>query len=656
VLFGADYYPEHWPEERWEVDAGLMQKAGFNIVRLAEFAWVKMEPEPGRFDFEWLTKALRVLHSHGIKAVIGTPTATPPAWLCTSKPAIMRVDEQRRQVTFGNRQQSCINQPEYREHSKIIVDALVKAVGNDEAVYGWQIDNEFGPLCYCELCQRKFQEWLKAKYHSLEALEAAWGTIFWSQTYTDWLQIPLPWATSGAPNPSLALDFRRFFADCYAEYQQMQIDIIRKHSPKPITHNFMGLWPEVLNYQQLADQLDFVSWDNYPFGNTDPATVAASHDTMRGYKKQNFWVMEQMSGPGGWGEMAPTPKPGRIREWTFQAVGRGADAISYFRWRVCRYGTEQYWHGILNHDGTTNRRYAEIKSIREELARIEPYLEGSTVKAELAFINDYDSRFAFQYQKSNHAFSYVGLLISLYRGLYDRNVAVDILSRDWDLSNYKLVVAPSHFVLTEERARILRNYVEAGGHLVMTYRSAVKDVTGLIFNEPLPGLLQEVFGAVVAEYHSPQPDEENAIGGIEGATHGIISEAKVWLDVMDLTTAEALARYEAGFAPGSVAITRNKFGAGTAYYIGTHPSQEFCSALMEQIAIQSGIRFSIDTPAGVEASVRTGSNGELLFLVNHNDYPCSVRLPYPYEGLVGGSVVDGLLELDDYGVAVLRRV
>ena len=654
MRFGADYYPEHWPEERWPEDARLMQEAGFNTARLAEFAWQKMEPYEGQFDFDWLLRAVELLDKHGIQAVIGTPTAAPPAWLCTNKPGVLRVDEERRQITFGNRQHYCVNHPDYRVASDRIVKAMAETFGKHDGVIGWQIDNEFGPLCYCEECRRQFQGWLQARYGTLAGLEKAWGTVFWSQTYTDWAQIPLPWRTSAAPNPSLALDFRRFFSERYASFQQRQIDIIREYSDKPITHNFMGLRPEVLNYQLLADQLDFISWDNYPFGNTDPALVSACHDLTRGYLRKNFWVMEQMSGPGGWGELAPSPRPGRIREWTYHAIGRGADAIVYFRWRPCRYGTEQYWHGILNHDGSTNRRYDEIKTTRDELKRFEDLIAGTTIDAEVAFINDYDSRFAFQYQRSNSAFSYTDLLMGLYRGLYNRNVPVDVLSKDWDLPKYKLVVVPGQFVITEQRAKMLREYVANGGTLVMTFRSAVKDVTGLIFNEPLPGLLQDVFGAVVKEYNSPHMDEVNTILGIDAGIDGNTSQARVWLDIMEPRGAEVIAEYEAGFGRGEPAITRNRFGKGMAYYLGTQPEQEFCDALIESLASEAGVQYGPETPEGVDASLRVGSSGRLLFLVNHSDESRSFACPVGFtRDLISQSGCTGSIRLDAYDAAVL---
>lgn len=658
MRFGADYYPEHWPEERWEEDARLMQEAGFNTVRLAEFAWAKMEPEEGRFEFDWLIKVLDILANHGIQAVIGTPTAAPPPWLCTNKPNILRVNEDRLPIPFGHRQQYCINQPDYEAATDRIVTAMAEALSGHEAVMGWQPDNEFGPMCYCEQCQKRFQEWLQEKFVNLHALNEAWGTIFWSQTYSDWQQIPLPWRIGGPQNPSLALDFRRFVSEAYAKYQQRQINIIRKFSNKPITHNFMGIWPEILNYQHLADQLDFVSWDNYPataFGVHEPAGVCASHDQTRGLARKNFWVMEQLSGPCGWGDLGPSPQPGQIRKWTYHAIGRGADGIVYFRWRPCLSGLEQYWHGILNHDGSVNRRYAEVKRTGEELKKLSSLLEGTTVKAEAAFLNDYDSRFAFQQQRGNQAFSYYNLFMNLYRGFYNSNTPVDILSRDWpDLSSYKLIVAPALFVLTEERANLLRNYVQNGGTLVMTFRSAVKDKNSLIFNEPLPGLLQDVFGATVKEYHSPWPDETNTIWGQNNGVKGLSSQASVWLDLMELKGAKVIAQYDEGFIPHEVAITRNDFGQGHAYYIGTQPSQEFSDALMASIAKDAGIKAGIETPEGVDASIRSGETGDLLFLINHNREKQHINLPGKYTELITGTEVIDSVEIPRFGVAIIN--
>jgi len=569
--FGADYYPEHWPEERWPEDARLMREAGFNVVRMAEFAWVKMEPAEGRFDFGWLRRAVDILHGEGISVVLGTPTAAAPAWLMQAHPEIYRVNEQRQRATFGARQFMCVNAPEFRKASRRIVGAMAAELGAHDAVIGWQTDNEFGPLCYCDICQAGFQRWLREKYGSLDALNDAWGTIFWSQTYSDWAQIPLPWATSGGANPGLYLDYRRFMADSYVTFQREQVEILRKHSPgRFITHNFMGFPKDVLDYYKLAEDLDFVSWDNYPQGGApvDPVAIALSHDYTRGMKRKRFWIMEEQSGPAGWGHMCPTPKSGQIREWTRQAIAHGAEGIVYFRWRPARFGTEQYWHGILNHDGSVNRRYEEIKKIGDEIKRGD-IPDFPPDRAGAAILVDCDSRFALQAQPGNPQFSYFEHVLAYYRALYDQACPIDVIPADSDLAGYQFVVAPTLFVLKPQVARRLADFVRRGGMLVTTFRTGVKDEYNRIVNEPLPGLLREVCGVEVVEYHSPLPDEPNWVRGLVPELPSEPTPARVWLDVLRPTTAEVIAEYVTGFGAGEPAITRNYFGDGKAIYIGT---------------------------------------------------------------------------------------
>jgi beta-galactosidase len=298
--FGADYYPEHWPEERWAEDARLMAEAGFNVVRLAEFAWSRLEPEQDRYEFAWLDRALEVLAGNGIQAVLGTPTASPPPWLMVKYPEAFRVRSDGQRMTYGNRREYCPNNSAYQAASRRIVTQMAQHYAGHPSVIGWQIDNEFGDRCYCPVCANGFQEWLSKRYHSLQDLNAKWGTIFWSHVYNVWSEIPLPLTTGGSPNPGLAIDFYRYQSDSYVAYQQMQVDILRNKCPGHfITHNFMGSWYDNLDYYDLARGLDIVSWDNYPRGfwsspvEVDPSGMALSHDTMRGLKAQNFWVMEQ---------------------------------------------------------------------------------------------------------------------------------------------------------------------------------------------------------------------------------------------------------------------------------------------------------------------------------------------------------------------------
>ena len=658
LYYGADYYPEHWPEERWAQDARLMQEAGFNLVRLGEFAWSRLEPRPGRFEFSWLDRAIELLAAHGMRVVLGTPTASPPPWLMAELGDAYRVDQDGQRATYGNRREYCPAHPGYRERSRVVVAALAEHYAQSPHVVAWQIDNEFGEPCYCPICARRFQAWLAARYGSLERLNQAWGTVFWSHEYSDWAQVPLPWSSGGSPNPGLALDFRRFVSDLYVEYLELQLGAIRAHCPgHPVTHNFMGFGYEGLDYYRLASPLDLVAWDNYPRGAwapaevVDPVPLALGHCAMRGLKRQGFWVMEEQSGASGWETVSPSPRPGEIRLWAYQALAHGADGILYFRWRSCRFGTEQYWHGILDHDGRPRRRYQEVKAMGQELARLGPALAGTQVRAQVALTNCYDSRFAFQVQPNHPEFSYRELATALYRALHRRNVAVDVVAPLSDLSAYRLVLAPALHVVPDEVAAHLARYVAEGGVLLLTARSGVKEATNTVVDLPLPGRLAGLCGVEVEEYDALPPQVTRPVAG-EGPLAGMEAggAATLWCDVLQPRGAEVLARYAGGYYAGRPCLTRQRSGRGQAVYLGTVGNKVLNQALIDWLLGEAKVTPGPATPAGVEAAVR----GELLFLLNHADEPREVRLGRGYRELITGRPVAGSLRLEAKGVAVLQ--
>jgi beta-galactosidase len=662
IYFGADYYPEQWPEERWPEDARLMKEAGFNVIRLAEFAWSKMEPSEGKFDFDWLDRALKILHEQGIVALLGTPTASPPPWLMTKHPDIFRVREDGLRVTYGNRCEYCPNHPTYHDHTRRIVTAMAEHYADHPAVIGWQIDNEMGNRCYCPVCQLKFQNWLKVRYGTLEKMNAAWGTEFWSHTYTDWAQIPVPLTTGGSPNPGLALDFRRFISDSYVSYQQMQVDILRQKCPQHfITHNFMGLGYDGLNYYDLARTLDIVSWDNYPAGFwlkdkrvTEPETLALGHDSMRGLKQQNFWTMEQQAGPSGWEIVSPSPRPGELRLWAYQSIAHGADGIVFFRWRTARYGTEQYWHGLLDHHGLPGRRYKEIKQMGAELQKIGATIQGSSVKAKVAILQSYDSRFAFQVQPNNPSFHYSEHVTHVYKALFNRNIAVDVISPQADLSDYMLVIVPALHILDEAVAGRLNQYVQAGGTLVVTPRSGVKDVANAVVNRPLPGLLAEVCGMTVAEYDSLAAGTSQSVKFVipELAKSDSV-EALAWCDILAPKSAEVIARYTDDYYAQQPAITLNRYGKGQAIYVGTFGNDALYKALFGWLLQKLDLRGALTTPSGVEVTQRWQGDRRLLFVLNHTDTQQTITLPNEYIDLFNEKTLHGRVTVAAYEVLVL---
>ena len=659
--FGADYYPEHWPEDRWPEDARLMAEAGFNVVRLAEFAWSRMEAQEGQYDFDWLDRAISILASHDIRVVLGTPTASPPPWLMAKSPELFLVREGGRRATFGNRREYCPNNPVYHDYSQRIVTQMAEHYAGHPSVIGWQIDNEFGDRCYCSICTRAFQNWLHRRYGSLDELNEKWGTVFWSHVYTDWDQIPPPLTTGDSPNPGLALDFYRFSSDSYVAYQQMQVDILRDKCPEHfITHNFMGFKYDRINYFDLADSLDFVAWDNYQrmqwamHAKVDPSHGALAADSMRGLKRQNFWVMEQQAGSGGWEIVSVAPRPGELRLWAYQTIAHGADAVVFFRWRTARFGTEEYWHGLLDHDGHAGRRYKEVKRMGAEIKKAGEQFHGSIVKPAVVIMLSYDSRFAFQIQPNNPQFSYPEHFHQFYRALYHRHVAIDIVAPTADLSGYKLLVVPALHVVSDAVAENLKRFVEAGGVLVVTQRSGVKDESNAVVNQRLPGLLAELCGVEVEEYDSLAPDMHN---GLQFALPELASSSSVpvstWCDVLKPNGATVVARYTQDYYAGRPAITVNRFGQGQVVYVGTLGDAPLYETLAGWLLDLAEVQAILTVPEGVEVTERWQGDRRLLFVLNHSDREQEVPLDKRYMDLLNGSVFDGAVTIAPRDVLVL---
>ncbi len=667
LVFGADYYPEHWPEERWPKDAELMSRAGFNTVRLAEFAWSKIEPREDEYDFEWLDKAIGLLGGKGIRTILGTPTAAPPPWIVKAHPDVLRLDGYGRRAAEGTRKNYCPNNPHYIEHSKRIVEKMALHYRDNRSVIGWQIDNEFGchasELCYCEDCVKAFREWLKRKHQSLEKLNKACGLIFWGQEYGSWDEICPPRPPFSMQSPSLNLEWRRFSSDSWVRYQQTQVDIIRKHAPHQlVTHNFMGLYKE-LDYFKLAEPLDLVSFDYYPMWSRDAnlAASAMAHDVMRSLKKKPYWTMELQSGAVRT-ERAPIPRPGEIRLWTIQSVARGADGTIYFRWRSCRFGCEEYWHGILDHDGVPRRRYSEVKKVSEELRKIAPHVAGTSVEAEVAIALDYDNIWAMDLEVDYADKNYYGInswqpTLDCYTALYSRNIPADFVNPSTEnMGKYKAVFAPSMMLLNDRVERNLKAYVKKGGVLVATPRTGAKDWNNIIVNEPLPGRLADLFGITIEEYTGLPGDRKVEIKTVKAELGREGRHAcKNWAEKLLPGEATAAARYQIGLYSGKPAVTMNRFGNGTAIYIGTFADPAFYSALADWLTKKHKIETVLPYAAGLEATERSGSDGHIVFALNFDEdaleIACDGKI---YQDLLTGKKAAGTLKIEGLDLRILK--
>lgn len=656
-FFGTDYYPEHWPEERWPHDVQLMKDAGFNVARLAEFAWSRLEPREGQFDFGWLDRAIALLHENGVQVVLGTPTASAPPWVMAQQPDLYRVTEDGARLHYGNRREYCPNHPLYHDLSARIVRTMAEHYRDNPAVIGWQIDNEFGARCYCDICRAGFQQWLQTRYGALDELNARWGTAFWSHEYTEWSQIPTPSRLGNSPNPGLALDYYRFMSDSYRAYQKMQIDILRAACPEHfITHNLMGFKYPLLNYFDMTEDLDFVAWDDYwrtqwnMEAAVHPSFHALNHDTMRGLKKQNFWVMEQQSGGGGWELVSVPPKPGELRLWTYASIAHGADGIVYFRWRTCRTGTEQYWHGILDHHGQVGRRYVEVQQVGAELARLGDMIAGSEVRAPVAIMQSYDARFAFQVQPNNPRFSYEGHVHDLYKGFYEQQVSIDIVSEHDPLHGYAIVVVPALYVLRENTVAALRAFAEAGGVVIVTPRTGIKDAANAVVEMKLPGLLADLCGVEVEEYVSMPTDTNN---GVE--FNGETFTASVWADVLAPRGAEVVGRYTQDYYAGQPAITLNPVSQGKVIYLGAMGDSLLYDALARWALDLAGVAPLLKAAPRVEVGARWQGEERLLFVLNHSGQPQTLTLDGAYQDAITGAAVQQTARLAPYDVLILTR-
>lgn len=655
--FGVDYYPEQWEQSRWSRDAQLMREAGVNVVRLAEFAWSRMEPEEGKYQFAWLDEAINLLGENGIQVVLGTPTASPPPWVMEKYPDAFIQWADGRYATYGSRREYCPNQQGYRELSRSITRAMAQHFQTNPHVIGWQTDNEFGDRCYCSHCQQAFQNWLKEHYQTLDAVNRRWGTVFWSHEYSKWEQIPTPKKTGYIHNPGLELDYFRFMSESYVAFQDEQITILRELCPEHfITHNLMGFSYNNLDYFALSQPLDFVTWDNYPRGFwiqdqiVDAAALALGHDTMRGLKQKNFWVMEAHSGPAGWDIIGSTPRPNEIRLWAYQAIAHGADGIVFFRWRTARYGAEQYWHGVLDHDGNPRRRYAEFKRFGHELKQIGDIIQGSQLQADVGMLLSYDSRFAFQIQPNNERFSYPKHFLDYYRALYDRNIGVGIVAPHDDFSAYHLLIVPALYVVPTELAQKLTSFVANGGTLILTARSGVKEESNAVVNLPLPGLLRDLCGVEVAEYDSLRNDEKVEI---QFQDTGYCVETSIWCDVLDLRGAEPVAHYTSSYYAHQPAISRHHNGKGQAVYVGSLGGNEVANAMMEWVLKE--IAYPVPQPVAtpIEIRERHKANTRLLFVLNHSAAAQLVPLTETYRDILSSETCESELELEAYGVRIL---
>lgn len=650
--FGVSWYPELWPEATWAGDVAAMRRANITFVRMAEFSWSKLEPEEGRYDFIWLDRAIATAKAAGLKVVLGTPTAAPPAWLTARYPQTLLVEEDGRQARHGGRRQFSVASTLYRAKAAGIARELAKRYGRDPAVLGFQIDNEYGRDTYDGEMRARFQRWLKAKYATLAALNRAWYADTWSATYGDWNQIDLP---RKSDFPGMWVDGKRFKSEMWREYQQNQIDAIRPYlaTDKFVTTNYVSKYDD-FDFSVPAQALDLVSWDFYSEAERlDPPEGALTSDLYRGFLGRNPWVMESSAGNIVFVDRNYTQVRGEVRAMAWQAIAHGADGYAFWVWKSPLGGNEQFHGALLDAGGRPRAAMDEVMRAGAEIARAWPLLKGSAPVADVAVLHDYPSRWAIERQPMTRDYDPWALQVAFYRALAPVAGGIDVRRATDDLARYRLVVAPTLHMLSAAEGARLDAYVRGGGHLLLGPRAGVKDESNLLWQPGPPGPLAALLGAHVD--HTQVLGKPLALAGMLGPATATIWAERVAADAPGLDTLLAYAPRD-GFLDGQAGVVTRRVGKGRVTYVGAWLDAPSMARVVAWAARQAGAKPVLaGVPAGVEVAARQGPAGRVTVAINWTETARSVALPAPARDAVDGRV-KRRLALAPHGVAVLSAV
>lgn len=670
LQLGTCYYPEHWDESLWEDDLKRMLSHGIETIRIAEFAWSKVEPKEGEFTFAFFDSFLEVAKKTGMKIIFGTPSATPPAWLTEKYPEVLNARLDGSKVRHGMRRHYNYNSPKYQELTKRIVEKIGEHYASHPYIIGWQIDNELNCEInefYSESDDAAFKVFLREKYGNIDALNKAWGTVFWNQTYTEFEEIHVPRLTiNNFVNPHHRLDYVRFVSDSCRKFCKMQSDILRKYV-KPgdfITTN--GMFANVDNHEMTDESLDVYTYDSYPnFAYMlceDPLHSTDLNDRKWSNKLtevrsicEHFGIMEQQSGANGWNTRmeAPAPKPGQMMLWSMQSIAHGADYVSYFRWRTCTMGTEIYWHGILDYDNRDNRKLAEIDQIWKRVKAIEE-TTGAAYQAKVALVRDYDniwdSNLDIWHERLQWASEY-----EIFHATQINHTPLDHLflqesTSVEELAKYPVLIYPHALILTEKRAALLKEYVAQGGTLILGARTGQKDITGQCVMKPMPGLLADITGSDVAEFTFVGPADEAQFmnWGDQQIETGLFS------DILDVTdeNAKVLATYGNDFYQGRAALIENTYGKGKVLHFGGTFTRANVKAFLAYTGILTPYSKVLTLPEVCELAVKEKNGKEYFFVLNFDRTETKITLNETLTDMDTKEAVTGEVILKPYETKV----
>jgi beta-galactosidase len=669
-LHGGDYNPDQWPPDIWPEDMRLMKLAHCNTMTVGVFSWTALEPEEGHFTFDWLDRIMDMLAENGSHVVLATPSGARPAWLSARYPEVLRVRPDGGRNLQGGRHNHCPTSPVYRSKTCEINTRLAERYKDHPALLVWHVSNEYSGECHCDLCRAAFRDWLMRKYETLDALNHAWWTAFWSHTYTDWSQVEPPSPIGETSVHGLSLDWKRFVTDQTLDFMQNEMAPLRRITPAvPVTTNFMGFFPGV-NYWKLAPALDVISWDSYPFwhqGLPDReygVRTAFAHDLHRSMKHgQPFMLMESTPSVTNWHPHAKLKRPGMHLLSSLQAVAHGSDTVQYFQWRKSRGSFEKFHGAVVDHVGHEHTRvFRDVTEVGEALEKLDALI-GTTVRPQVALIYDWENRWALEEAAGPMHGSekgYWNTCLDHYAAFWKRGIPIDVIDMDQDIAHYDLVVAPMLYMVRPGVAERLSAFVETGGTLVLTYWSGIVDENDLCFLGGFPGPLRKMSGIWAEEIDALVPADRNGIAFVEGNALGLSGEYAAFdlCDLIHLEGAAALATYTTDFYAGRPALTVNPFGQGEVYYMAARSDRRLLGDFYRALCTRLDIRPVVDTelPEGVSVQPRSSDGQDFVFVMNFSPEPAEVRLDqHTYTDLIAGGRISATLALEPYGVRVLVR-
>lgn len=620
ILYGGDYNPNQWPEEIWKEDMALFKDAHINSATVNVFSWAKLQPSEEVYDFSELDQIIDMLSAEDYEIVLATSTGALPAWMFHRYPEVARTDYDGRHHKFGFRHNACPNSPVYQKYASALVSRLAERYSKNRHITCWHINNEYGGECYCENCEKAFRVWLRKKYGTLEALNKAWNMEFWGHTVYSWDEIVAPnMLSEGIPQDKTAfagisIDYRRFMSDSLLENYKMERDVIRRYAPDSlITTNLMGTY-KGLDYFKWAKEMDIISWDNYPAYDTPWSLTAMNHDLMRGLKDEPFMLMEQTPSQQNWQPYNSLKRPGQMRAQSYQTLAHGADTIQFFQLRRSVGACEKFHGAVISHAGTSNTRvFREVQALGAELKQLSHTLPGTANQAEVGLIFDWDNYWALEYTSGPSVeLTYVKHIQQYYEYFYNRNIPVHMIPTDADFSRYKVIVAPVLYMVKEGMQDALETFVRNGGVLVTTYMSGIVDQSDNVHLGGYPGPLRNLAGVWVEEIDALAPGQKNEVA----FTGGPSSACSLVCDLMHLETAEEIAVYTKDFYAGTPAVTRNTFGSGSTFYVGSWLEDDGLAAVLDMVAEEAKITPVIEEATGLEVVCREDTNFKYYFVIN----------------------------------------